>query len=153
MNHRYPFYMLACIDTEWKLLTWLRYTIWIPLYPLGVLAEGMCSQVIICRLLPEGKIMMGCSWKVRQCIMYTYNWQLFLCSLILWSAVAVIQSIPIFDESKLLSIPLPKAIGTSLSFSYILQLYLMIMFLGKVHKTHAKKWIQGSSRNVCSMYL
>ncbi|XP_043120098.1 very-long-chain (3R)-3-hydroxyacyl-CoA dehydratase [Puntigrus tetrazona] len=81
---RYPFYMLACIDTEWKLLTWLRYTIWIPLYPLGVLAE----------------------------------------------AVAVIQSIPIFDETKLLSIPLPKAIGTSLSFSYILQLYLVIMFLG-----------------------
>ena len=37
---RYPFYMLACIDTEWKLLTWLRYTIWIPLYPMGVVAEG-----------------------------------------------------------------------------------------------------------------
>lgn len=48
MTHRYPFYMLACIDTEWKLLTWLRYTIWMPLYPLGVLAEGMC----ICRLAP-----------------------------------------------------------------------------------------------------
>lgn len=55
----------------------------------------------------------------------------------LWSAVAVIQSIPIFDETKLLSIPLPKAIGMSLSFSYILQLYLVIMFLGKVHKMHA----------------
>uniref|UniRef100_A0A8C1X4L6 Very-long-chain (3R)-3-hydroxyacyl-CoA dehydratase n=2 Tax=Cyprinus carpio TaxID=7962 RepID=A0A8C1X4L6_CYPCA len=81
---RYPFYMLVCIDTEWKLLTWLKYTIWIPLYPLGVLAE----------------------------------------------AVAVIQSIPIFDETKLLSIPVPKAIGTSLSFSFILQLYLVIMFLG-----------------------
>uniref|UniRef100_A0A8C5M6U5 Very-long-chain (3R)-3-hydroxyacyl-CoA dehydratase n=1 Tax=Leptobrachium leishanense TaxID=445787 RepID=A0A8C5M6U5_9ANUR len=37
---RYPFYMLACIDTEWKLLTWIRYTIWIPLYPLGGLAEA-----------------------------------------------------------------------------------------------------------------
>ena len=32
--------MLACIDTEWKLLTWVRYTIWIPLYPMGVVAEG-----------------------------------------------------------------------------------------------------------------
>ncbi|TRY87118.1 hypothetical protein DNTS_008180 [Danionella cerebrum] len=81
---RYPFYMLACIDTEWKLLTWLRYTIWMPLYPLGVIAE----------------------------------------------AVAVIQSIPIFDETKLLSIPLPKATGLSLSFSYILQVYLVLMFLG-----------------------
>ncbi|XP_068131105.1 very-long-chain (3R)-3-hydroxyacyl-CoA dehydratase 3 [Hyperolius riggenbachi] len=37
---RYPFYMLACIDMEWKVLTWLRYTIWIPLYPLGGLAEA-----------------------------------------------------------------------------------------------------------------
>ncbi|MBN3306607.1 HACD3 dehydratase, partial [Amia calva] len=38
---RYPYYMLACIDTEWKTLTWLRYTIWMPLYPLGVLAEAV----------------------------------------------------------------------------------------------------------------
>ncbi|XP_014340584.1 very-long-chain (3R)-3-hydroxyacyl-CoA dehydratase isoform X2 [Latimeria chalumnae] len=38
---RYPYYMLACIDTEWKFLTWIRYTIWIPLYPLGVLAEAI----------------------------------------------------------------------------------------------------------------
>ncbi|XP_072550894.1 very-long-chain (3R)-3-hydroxyacyl-CoA dehydratase isoform X2 [Salminus brasiliensis] len=81
---RYPFYMLACIDTEWKALTWLRYTIWMPLYPLGVLAE----------------------------------------------AVSVIQSVPIFDETKFLSIRLPEALGSSLSFSYVLQLYLLLMFLG-----------------------
>ncbi|XP_076122816.1 very-long-chain (3R)-3-hydroxyacyl-CoA dehydratase [Alosa pseudoharengus] len=81
---RYPFYMLACIDTKWKLLTWLRYTIWIPLYPLGVIAE----------------------------------------------AVAVIQSMPIFDETKLLSIPLPKGLGSRVSFSYMLHLYLVLMFLG-----------------------
>ncbi|GCC21521.1 very-long-chain (3R)-3-hydroxyacyl-CoA dehydratase [Chiloscyllium punctatum] len=39
---RYPYYMLSCIDTEWRLLTWIRYTIWIPLYPLGVIAEAVC---------------------------------------------------------------------------------------------------------------
>uniref|UniRef100_A0A8C4DU13 Very-long-chain (3R)-3-hydroxyacyl-CoA dehydratase n=1 Tax=Dicentrarchus labrax TaxID=13489 RepID=A0A8C4DU13_DICLA len=81
---RYPFYMLGCFNTEWKTLTWLRYTIWIPLYPLGVIAE----------------------------------------------AVAVIQSIPIFHETKLFSIPLPKAIGTSIGFSYFLHIYLVLMFLG-----------------------
>ncbi|XP_062326875.1 very-long-chain (3R)-3-hydroxyacyl-CoA dehydratase-like isoform X1 [Osmerus eperlanus] len=81
---RYPFYMLACIDTEWKLLTWLRYTIWMPLYPMGVVAE----------------------------------------------AVAVIQSLPIFDETLMYSIPLPKALGRSFSFSYTLRLYLLLMFLG-----------------------
>ncbi|XP_051580230.1 very-long-chain (3R)-3-hydroxyacyl-CoA dehydratase isoform X2 [Myxocyprinus asiaticus] len=97
---RYPFYMLACIDTEWKLLTWVRYTIWIPLYPLGVLAE----------------------------------------------AVAVIQSIPIFDETKLLGIPLPKAIGTSLSFSYILQIYLALMFLEEETVSHKEEESQLSFR-------
>uniref|UniRef100_A0A3Q3WMX9 Very-long-chain (3R)-3-hydroxyacyl-CoA dehydratase n=1 Tax=Mola mola TaxID=94237 RepID=A0A3Q3WMX9_MOLML len=81
---RYPFYMLACIGTEWKLLTWLRYSIWIPLYPLGVVAE----------------------------------------------AVAVIQSLPIFDETRLFSLPLPAVLGHSLSFSYTLQIYLVLMFLG-----------------------
>uniref|UniRef100_A0A3P9IJT6 Very-long-chain (3R)-3-hydroxyacyl-CoA dehydratase n=1 Tax=Oryzias latipes TaxID=8090 RepID=A0A3P9IJT6_ORYLA len=81
---RYPFYMLGCFNAEWKTLTWLRYTVWIPLYPLGVLAE----------------------------------------------AVAVLQAIPIFDKNNLFSIPLPKAIGGSLSFSYVLQGYLILMFLG-----------------------
>ncbi|XP_029289482.1 very-long-chain (3R)-3-hydroxyacyl-CoA dehydratase [Cottoperca gobio] len=83
---RYPFYMLGCFHTEWKTLTWLRYTIWIPLYPLGVIAE----------------------------------------------AVAVIQSIPMFDVTKLFSIPLPKTIGTSVSFSYVLYIYLVLMFVGLV---------------------
>ncbi|XP_041464923.1 very-long-chain (3R)-3-hydroxyacyl-CoA dehydratase 3-like isoform X1 [Lytechinus variegatus] len=36
---RYPFYMLSCIDYESEVITWLRYTVWIPLYPLGFLAE------------------------------------------------------------------------------------------------------------------
>uniref|UniRef100_A0A3P9NZS8 Very-long-chain (3R)-3-hydroxyacyl-CoA dehydratase n=1 Tax=Poecilia reticulata TaxID=8081 RepID=A0A3P9NZS8_POERE len=81
---RYPFYVLGCFNTEWKTLTWLRYSVWIPLYPLGVLAE----------------------------------------------AVAVVQSIPIFDQTKLYSIPLPKAIGTSINFSYVLHVYLILMFLG-----------------------
>ncbi|XP_012682563.2 very-long-chain (3R)-3-hydroxyacyl-CoA dehydratase-like isoform X3 [Clupea harengus] len=81
---RYPFYMLACIGLEWRLLTWLRFTIWAVLYPLGTLAE----------------------------------------------AVAVVQSLSIFDESGLYSIPLPAALGQSISFSFTLKLYLFVMFLG-----------------------
>lgn len=44
---RYPYYMLACISTEWSLLTWLRYSLWIPLYPMGVLAEGQCHLLTL----------------------------------------------------------------------------------------------------------
>lgn len=120
LDCRYPFYMLACVDTEWKLLTWVRYTIWIPLYPLGVLAEGKCSY----HMSSSRETLLLCPRNHLLSLV-------FYC----WSAVAVIQSIPIFDETKLLSIPLPKFTGLSLSFSYILQVYLVLMFLGKSYYT------------------
>ncbi|XP_045156278.2 very-long-chain (3R)-3-hydroxyacyl-CoA dehydratase 3-like [Mercenaria mercenaria] len=37
---RYPFYMFSSIGMDVKMITWLRYTAWIPLYPLGILFEG-----------------------------------------------------------------------------------------------------------------
>lgn len=45
--------------------------------------------------------------------------------------VAVVQSLSLFDESGLYSIPLPAALGQSISFSFTLKLYLFVMFLGK----------------------
>ncbi|XP_041980644.1 very-long-chain (3R)-3-hydroxyacyl-CoA dehydratase isoform X2 [Aricia agestis] len=38
---RYPFYIAQLYNKEIYLLTWLRYSIWIPLYPLGILCESM----------------------------------------------------------------------------------------------------------------
>lgn len=37
---RYPYYLISILKREIRLLTWLRYTIWIVLYPLGFLCEG-----------------------------------------------------------------------------------------------------------------
>ena len=37
---RYPYYALSVINYEVKQLTWLRYTAWIPLYPIGFTCEG-----------------------------------------------------------------------------------------------------------------
>lgn len=45
---RYPYYLTQLFKFEIGLLTWLRYTIWIPLYPLGVLCEG----IVILRNIP-----------------------------------------------------------------------------------------------------
>ncbi|KAM7352100.1 3-hydroxyacyl-CoA dehydratase 2 [Cochliomyia hominivorax] len=45
---RYPYYISQILKREFGLLTWLRYTIWIPLYPLGILCEG----IIILRNIP-----------------------------------------------------------------------------------------------------
>lgn len=45
---RYPYYLFAILKKEIQCLTWLRYSIWIVLYPLGVLCEG----TILLRSLP-----------------------------------------------------------------------------------------------------
>lgn len=45
---RYPYYISQILKKELGLLTWLRYTIWIPLYPMGILCEG----IIILRNIP-----------------------------------------------------------------------------------------------------
>lgn len=45
---RYPYYISQLYKQDIYALTWLRYTIWIPLYPLGVLCEG----VVVLRNIP-----------------------------------------------------------------------------------------------------
>ncbi|XP_030377866.1 very-long-chain (3R)-3-hydroxyacyl-CoA dehydratase 3 [Scaptodrosophila lebanonensis] len=45
---RYPYYLTILLKREQGLLTWLRYTIWIPLYPMGIVCEG----IIILRSIP-----------------------------------------------------------------------------------------------------
>ncbi|KAL5960526.1 Very-long-chain 3R 3-hydroxyacyl-CoA dehydratase 3 [Taenia solium] len=37
---RYPYYTLRLFDEEIGLITYLRYTLWIPLYPIGFMSEG-----------------------------------------------------------------------------------------------------------------
>ncbi|RXG54900.1 Very-long-chain (3R)-3-hydroxyacyl-CoA dehydratase [Armadillidium vulgare] len=43
-----PYYLLRVYDIEIGLLTWLRYSIWMPLYPLGIVLEG----VVMLRSIP-----------------------------------------------------------------------------------------------------
>lgn len=45
---RYPYYISQLLDAEMSVLTWLRYTIWMPLYPLGFVFEG----IIVLRNIP-----------------------------------------------------------------------------------------------------
>ena len=45
---KYPYYMLRVFRVDIAFLTWLRYTIWIPLYPLTFICEG----VILLRNIP-----------------------------------------------------------------------------------------------------
>ncbi|XP_032457742.1 very-long-chain (3R)-3-hydroxyacyl-CoA dehydratase isoform X2 [Nasonia vitripennis] len=45
---RYPYYMTNLLNVKISALTWLRYTIWMPLYPLGFVFEG----IIVLRNIP-----------------------------------------------------------------------------------------------------
>lgn len=45
---RYPYYIISLLNKDISALTWLRYTIWIVLYPLGFLCEG----TVLLRSLP-----------------------------------------------------------------------------------------------------
>lgn len=36
---RYPFYICGVLEYQSEVITWLRYTVWIPLYPLGFISE------------------------------------------------------------------------------------------------------------------
>ena len=38
---RYPYYMTRVYNKDFGVVTWLRYTVWIPLYPMGFLCEGI----------------------------------------------------------------------------------------------------------------
>lgn len=45
---RYPYYIMQLLRIKIPVLKWLRYTIWIPLYPLGFVCEG----IIMLRNIP-----------------------------------------------------------------------------------------------------
>ncbi|KAK6045320.1 tyrosine phosphatase-like protein, PTPLA [Cooperia oncophora] len=52
---RYPYYALRAWDTEVYALTWLRYTAWVPLYPLGLTMEWFSLLTSIGHYYESGK--------------------------------------------------------------------------------------------------
>lgn len=44
---RYPFYASQVVGFRIEPLIWLRYTLWIPLYPLGILFEGIIVMIVM----------------------------------------------------------------------------------------------------------
>lgn len=60
------------------------------------------------------------------CMSFASNKFLFLLSV-----VAVIQSIPIFNETGRFSFTLPYPVKIKVRFSFFLQIYIIVIFLGK----------------------
>lgn len=51
---------------------------------------------------------------------------------LLLSAVCIVQSIPIFSETGKFSLGLPNPLNVTIQFSFLLQIYLIALFLGKI---------------------
>ncbi|XP_006886713.1 PREDICTED: very-long-chain (3R)-3-hydroxyacyl-[acyl-carrier protein] dehydratase 3 isoform X2 [Elephantulus edwardii] len=80
---RYPFYMLACIDMDWKVLTWLRYSVWIPLYPLGCLAEAVSVIQSIPVFNETGRFSFTLPYPVKIKVRFSFFLQIYLIMLFL----------------------------------------------------------------------
>lgn len=50
---------------------------------------------------------------------------------LLLSAVCIVQSIPIFSETGKFSLGLPNPLNVTIQFPFVLQVYLIALFLGK----------------------
>jgi len=71
---RYPYYMLRVYNVDVGLLTWLRYTAWIPLFPAGFVCEG----VIALRDIPYFEE----TEKYSVLLPNSYNWSFYLPNLL-----------------------------------------------------------------------
>ncbi|CAG9804829.1 unnamed protein product [Chironomus riparius] len=71
---RYPYYLTQLFKFEIGILTWLRYSMWIPLYPLGVLCEG----IIILRNIPYFEETKRLSIEMPNKLNWTFHMPTFL---------------------------------------------------------------------------
>ena len=52
---RYPYYILQLLNRTVEIVTWIRYTAWIPLYPTGILSEMITILYTLPEIHKEGK--------------------------------------------------------------------------------------------------
>ncbi|XP_013371822.1 PREDICTED: very-long-chain (3R)-3-hydroxyacyl-CoA dehydratase 4 isoform X1 [Chinchilla lanigera] len=98
---RYTHSMLAVIGTSYAVLTWLSQTLWMPIYPLCVLAEEFLESLR----------------EYSMCVVPLQN-----------ETFAIYQSLPYFESFGTYSAKLP--FDLTIYFPYVLKLYLMMLFIG-----------------------
>ena len=99
-SHRYPYYALSVLGMEAKTLTWLRYTAWIPLYPVGFTCEGTVVVHTVSIALLQGDV-------------YVYI-LLFFCQLLCCGCLfRTFESLEIFSWSYLIRTTSPSTSSRS----------------------------------------
>ncbi|CAF3319614.1 unnamed protein product [Rotaria socialis] len=72
--YRYPYYGIRLLNKDNRIITWLRYTIWIILYPLGAFIEGVIVYKSIDYYHSNGYFSLALPNKIN----FSFNFALFL---------------------------------------------------------------------------
>ena len=99
---RYPFYILTLLNKDVYVLTWLRYTAWILLYPAGIATEG----------------------DLWVCIFF------FLTPLFLLIASIIYHSLPHVTRTEIWSLRMPNNLKFAFDFVAFLWIYLIVLSSG-----------------------
>ncbi|KAI4888514.1 hypothetical protein NFI96_024610 [Prochilodus magdalenae] len=95
------------------------------------------SSMEVFRCLFQMLAVAGKEWRMLTLLWHAV-WVLLYPLTTVAEAVAVLQALPVFDETRLFSVPLPETVGFSISFSFSLRLYLLLMLFGKIKKIHSR---------------
>ncbi|XP_007898199.1 very-long-chain (3R)-3-hydroxyacyl-CoA dehydratase 4 [Callorhinchus milii] len=94
---RYPYLMLSLITTDLHILSWIHHSLWIPLYPLAVMAEGIAIYQALPYFEALGTYSFQLAWPVGAVIHFPYILQLYIIILILGTYVSCQQ---FYEERK-----------------------------------------------------
>lgn len=115
--------MTSLLQKHFRLLTWLRYSLWVVLYPVGLLCEGI-------HIYHHSVALLSFSSKqnVSPIIFYsfTYSVSFFISGLIVYN------SIPYAEKTGRLSLQLPNTLNFLFDFSWFLRLYILLLIFGKL---------------------
>ncbi|KHN74630.1 Very-long-chain (3R)-3-hydroxyacyl-[acyl-carrier protein] dehydratase 3 [Toxocara canis] len=78
---RYPYYALASLKLHYWIVTWLRYTAWVPLYPMGLLLEVITIYRAIPYYYTSGKY----SIEMPNAANFAFNFGAFLLVFVLFA--------------------------------------------------------------------
>lgn len=103
----YPYYSIRLLNKNNRVITWIRYTIWIILYPLGAFLEGKINLFVLFKCL------------------------VFLNFFFLFSGLIIYKSIDYYHSKRYFTLDLPNRINFAFNFATFLQIYLGLLPFGK----------------------
>lgn len=126
----YPYYMLKIFDIEVEAVTWLRYSLWMVLYPLGFLCEGEWWSINT-RALRNGRRFFNTLAIVSLQSIHGHT----------FPGIVIFKNIIYFEETKRFSYHLPNMLNWSFDLPSIMRTYLLFI-------SFPRKWRESGALNL-----